>query len=40
MPLLPFATMRCALSGEAFWTAGRNVVALLKRNALDAFGVW
>ncbi|EFJ50294.1 hypothetical protein VOLCADRAFT_103885 [Volvox carteri f. nagariensis] len=34
-----FATVRAAITGEAFFTAGRNVVALLSRNAMDAFGV-
>ncbi|GFR47647.1 hypothetical protein Agub_g9390, partial [Astrephomene gubernaculifera] len=35
-----FATVRAAVTGEAFLTAGRGVVQLLKRNAMDAFGVW
>ncbi|KAG2453175.1 hypothetical protein HYH02_002499 [Chlamydomonas schloesseri] len=35
-----FATVRAAITGEAFFAAGRNVVALLSRNAMDAFGVW
>ncbi|KAG2485912.1 hypothetical protein HYH03_015356 [Edaphochlamys debaryana] len=35
-----FATVRAALTGEAFMAAGRNVVALCARNAMDAFGVW
>lgn len=35
-----FATIRAAITGEAFMLAGRNVVGLLKRNAMNAFGVW
>ncbi|GLI62333.1 hypothetical protein VaNZ11_004941 [Volvox africanus] len=35
-----FATVRAAITGEGFLAAGRNVVALLKRNFMDAFGVW
>lgn len=38
--LTKFATIRAALSGEAFFDAGRAVTALLARNALDAYGVW
>jgi hypothetical protein len=32
--------VRAAISGEAFFAAGRSVVGLLSRNAMDAFGVW
>lgn len=35
-----FATVRAAITGEAFFAAGRNVVNLLRRNFMDAFGVW
>ncbi|GLC69971.1 hypothetical protein PLESTF_000905200 [Pleodorina starrii] len=34
-----FATVRAAITGEAFMDAGRNVVPLLTRNAMGAFGV-
>jgi hypothetical protein len=29
-----------ALSGEPFFVAAESAVNLLRRNALDAFGVW
>ncbi|CAL5222858.1 g5284 [Coccomyxa viridis] len=35
-----FATIRAAITGEAFFEAGRNVTDLLMRNALKAYGVW
>mmetsp|Transcript_4149 Transcript_4149/g.6836 ORF Transcript_4149/g.6836 Transcript_4149/m.6836 type:complete len:557 (-) Transcript_4149:830-2500(-) len=35
-----FATVRMAMTGAAFMDAAHDVVALLKRNFLDAFGVW
>lgn len=34
------AQVRMAMTGEAFVNAGRGVVDLLARNAMDAFGVW
>ena len=33
-----FATIRAAITGEAFFEAGRNVTDLLMRNALKAYG--
>ena len=43
-PSLPqvtkFATVRMALSGESFMSAGRDVVELLRRNMMDAYTVW
>ena len=33
-----FATVRAAITGEAFFTAGRNVTQLLTRNFLKAYG--
>ncbi|KAK9846092.1 hypothetical protein WJX84_002167 [Apatococcus fuscideae] len=38
--LTKFATVRCAITGEAFFKAGRNAVDLLKRNALSTGAVW
>lgn len=35
-----FATVRLAITGEGFMVASKNVVDLLHRNFLDAFGVW
>ncbi|KAK9918484.1 hypothetical protein WJX75_004393 [Coccomyxa subellipsoidea] len=35
-----FATVRAAITGEAFFEAGRNVTQLLTRNFLKAYGVW
>ncbi|KAG1672799.1 hypothetical protein FOA52_002787 [Chlamydomonas sp. UWO 241] len=35
-----FATVRCAITGEAFWAATRGVATLLERAFLDSFGVW
>ncbi|CAL8471654.1 g11196 [Coccomyxa elongata] len=35
-----FATVRAAITGEAFLEAGRNVTQLLTRNFLKAYGVW
>ncbi len=32
--------VRLAITGEAFMEAGRGVSDLLKRNFLDAYGVW
>ena len=36
--LTKFATVRAAITGEAFFEAGRNVTDLLRRNFLKAFG--
>jgi hypothetical protein len=33
-----FATVRAAITGEAFFEAGRNVTQLLTRNFLKAYG--
>ena len=33
-----FATIRAAITGEAFFEAGRSVTDLLMRNALKAYG--
>jgi hypothetical protein len=33
-----FATVRAAITGEAFFEAGRNVTDLLMRNFLKAYG--
>ena len=33
-----FATIRAAITGEAFFEAGRNVTDLLMRNFLKAYG--
>mmetsp|Transcript_40215 Transcript_40215/g.119884 ORF Transcript_40215/g.119884 Transcript_40215/m.119884 type:complete len:331 (+) Transcript_40215:135-1127(+) len=35
-----FATVRIAITGEAFWPATRGVASLLQRTFLDTFGVW
>lgn len=35
-----FAIVWIAITGESFLAGGRNVVALLTRNFMDAFGVW
>lgn len=35
-----FATIRAAITGESFITAGRNVYSLLVRNALNTVTVW
>ncbi|KAL6758844.1 plasma-membrane choline transporter-domain-containing protein [Haematococcus lacustris] len=35
-----FATVQMALTGQAFMPAAHSVVDLLRRNFLDAFGVW
>ena len=36
--LTKFATVRAAVTGEAFFEAARNVTELLRRNFLKAFG--
>ena len=36
--LTKFATVRAAITGEAFFEAGRSVTELLRRNFLKAFG--
>jgi len=38
--LTKFATVRAAMTGAAFLDAGRDVVALLRRNAMDTYNVW
>ena len=38
--LTKFATIRCAVTGEAFCEAARNATDLLKRNLLPTVGVW
>mmetsp|Transcript_4069 Transcript_4069/g.14235 ORF Transcript_4069/g.14235 Transcript_4069/m.14235 type:complete len:537 (-) Transcript_4069:109-1719(-) len=38
--LTKFATIHAAITGQAFCDAGRDVVSLLKRNFLAAYGVW
>ncbi|KAJ9522630.1 hypothetical protein QJQ45_019711 [Haematococcus lacustris] len=35
-----FATVRVAMSGQSFLQASRDVVDLLRRNAMDAYSVW
>ena len=37
--LTKFATVRAAVTGEAFFEAARNVTELLRRNFLKAFGL-
>lgn len=38
--LTKFATVRMAMTGQRFFDAGRSVVDLLARNAMDTLGVW
>jgi hypothetical protein len=38
--LTRFATVRAAVTGEAFMCAARSVTELLQRNALSAYAVW
>jgi len=38
--LTKFATVRMAMTGQRFFDAGRSVVELLARNAMDTLGVW
>lgn len=38
--LTRFATVRCAMTGEAFMAAAGNVTELLTRHALSTYGVW
>lgn len=38
--LTKFATVRAALTGEAFFDAARSVTDLLARNFLDSYAVW
>lgn len=38
--LTKFAIVRMAITGEAFFTAGRAATDLLSRNFLKSFGVW
>ena len=38
--LTKFATVRAAITGEAFLAAGRSATDLLKRNFLKAYAVW
>lgn len=38
--LTKFATVRAAITGEAFLSAGRSVTDLLARNFLKAYAVW
>lgn len=35
-----FATVRMAITGEAFFAAGRSATSLLARNFLKTYGVW
>lgn len=38
--LTKFAIVRMAITGEAFFSAGRAATDLLARNFLKSFGVW
>lgn len=38
--LTKFATVRMAITGETFWSAGQNAFRLLTRNSMNTVGVW
>lgn len=35
-----FATVRMAITGESFFTAGKEVVKMMTKNLVNAYAIW
>jgi len=35
-----FATVRMSITGESFFTAGKNVVSMMGNNLLNSYAIW